>query len=108
MTSYMNYKKKTLMAVDPVQGVEEETPILWLPPTYRNIDHPDLHTNFYESPSILHRYSFIFYSCVLISSGNEIGPVTNSEVYNPYPGLARFDVRDTRADSHRGYPRKHL
>ena len=53
--------------------------LVWLPPTYRNIEHADQLSAFYEGP-YLHRYSFIFYSCVLISSGNEIGPVTNTEV----------------------------
>lgn len=56
-----------------------EKEMIWLPPTYRNIEHEDLLVQFYEGP-ILHRYSFIFYSCVLISAGNEIGPVTTAEV----------------------------
>ena len=56
-----------------------EREMLWLPPTYRNIEHEDLLVQFYEGP-ILHRYSFIFYSCVLISAGNEIGPLTTTEV----------------------------
>lgn len=53
--------------------------MMWLPPTYRNIEHEDLLLQFYEGP-ILHKYSFIFYSCVLISSGNEIAPITTLEV----------------------------
>lgn len=53
---------------------------LWLPPTYRNIPTENLLENFYEG-SILHKYSFIFYSCILISSGNEIGPVSNTEAW---------------------------
>lgn len=61
----------------PDSGIERE--MVWLPPTYRNIEGDDLVALFYEGP-FLHRYSFIFYSCILISSGNEIGPLTTVEV----------------------------
>lgn len=53
--------------------------MIWLPPTYRNIEDEDLPKLFYEG-NLMHRYSFIFYSCVLISSGNEIAPLTTVEV----------------------------
>lgn len=83
----MSYKSQQLAAtsivgeratVDDSIAIERE--MMWLPPTYRNIEHEDLLMQFYEG-TILHRYSFIFYSCVLISAGNEIAPITTTEAW---------------------------
>ena len=81
MLRYLKFKEAEQGQI-PKEVIEKEKLIkemIWLPPTYRNIEDQDLLANFYES-SILHRYSFIFYSCVLISSGNEIAPLSNLEV----------------------------
>lgn len=78
MLRYMEFQQqKTLEPGSPEEKIDRE--MMWLPPTYRNIEHEDLLVQFYEG-SIWHRYSFIFYSCVLISSGNEIAPITTIEV----------------------------
>jgi len=80
MNRYLKFKTQAPLP----EGATEEPPgyidknLIWLPPTYRNLEHEDLLVPFYEG-SVIHRYSFIFYSCVLISSGNEIGPVTVTE-----------------------------
>jgi hypothetical protein len=81
MMRYLRFKGAEPGQV-PASFIDREKLIkemIWLPPTYRNIEDQDLVANFYES-SILHRYSFIFYSCVLISSGNGIAPLSNLEV----------------------------
>ena len=81
MLRYLRFKGAEVgqVSVDAIEKEKLIKEMIWLPPTYRNIEDQDLVSNFYES-SILHRYSFIFYSCVLISSGNEIAPLSNLEV----------------------------
>lgn len=81
----MLLKEQQLLYPSCYEGIQEGCPedlipkeMMWLPPTYRNIEHEDQVKQFYEG-SLPHKYSFIFYSCVLISSGNEIGPVTSAE-----------------------------
>ena len=53
--------------------------LLWLPPTYRNIETDESLVDWFYKGSVMHKYSYLFYQISYVLKGSEIGPITLME-----------------------------